>query len=126
MATDGPLHREYLDAGWALNDLASGRVPLVDEVVAAVAFAFSLKVSEILGASRTKQFVLPRQVAVYLARELCRRSWPELGREMGRDYSALIVAHRKVAALIATDHRLAEVVTKLRALLTEEVTEAAE
>jgi chromosomal replication initiator protein len=90
----------------------------VSGIVRRVAAAFGVGEKELLGASRLRRVLVPRQVAMYLARELCGLSLPRLGAAFGgRDHTTVLHACRKVEADLAADDRLAGVVRQLRAEL---------
>ncbi|MEC7537535.1 MAG: helix-turn-helix domain-containing protein, partial [Pseudomonadota bacterium] len=60
----------------------------------------------------------PRQIAMYLAKQLTARSLPEIGRKFGgRDHTTVMHAVRKVEELKATDNGFSEDVELLRRML---------
>jgi chromosomal replication initiator protein len=64
--------------------------------------------------------VLPRQVAMYLAKTLTLRSLPEIGRRFGgRDHTTVLHAVRKIESLVGNDNVLAEEIELLKRLLQE-------
>ena len=70
----------------------------------AVANYFKIKVLELRGLSRYRRISVPRQIAMYLIRKLCRLSYPDIGQRFGRkDHSSVITACRKTEQRIATD-----------------------
>jgi chromosomal replication initiator protein len=75
---------------------------------------FSLSLEELLSSSRTPRIAWPRQIAMYLARELTGESLPAIGRHFGgRDHTTVLHAWRRTTKRIATDHSAREVVEKL-------------
>lgn len=67
-----------------------------------VADYYKIKVSDIKSEKRLKNFVLPRQIAIYLCRELTKASYPEIGEKFGgKDHSTVIYAVKKIGALIS-------------------------
>ena len=67
---------------------------------------------------RTKTIAYPRQIAMYLSRELTEYSLPKIGYEFGgRDHTTVIHAHEKISALMKTDKQLKQDVKKIRAVL---------
>ena len=54
------------------------------------------KVEDLKGKKRTKSIVEPRQIAMYLARELTNSSLPKLGTEFGKDHSTVLHAYDKI------------------------------
>ncbi len=89
--------------------------PSVAAIVKRVALAFGVSEKELLGPSRLRRVLAPRQVAMYLARELTKLSLPRIGTAFGgRDHTTVLHACRKVAADAAEDERLAGTVRQLR------------
>ena len=94
------------------------RPPKVEEIQRVVARHFRVSVSDMVSARRTKNVVIPRQVAMYLAKTMTPRSLPEVGRRFGnRDHTTVLHAVRKVEELITTDKQMAEDIETLKRLL---------
>ena len=111
----GELTREVLDG---LYPFAQARVrhgpPSVDEIKVAACARFDLTAEELLSSSRRPRVAWPRQVAMYLARELTGESLPAIGRQFGgRDHTTVLYAHRRTAARIAKDTPARDAVEKL-------------
>ena len=65
---------------------------------------FGVSKQDLVGASRTKAFAYPRQVAMYLCREMTDESLPKIGRAFGgRDHSTVMHANSKISKLINND-----------------------
>ena len=65
---------------------------------------FGVAKQDLIGASRTKAFAYPRQVAMYLCREMTDESLPKIGKAFGgRDHSTVMHATSKIANLINSD-----------------------
>lgn len=76
---------------------------------------FGLSAEELLSASRTARVTWPRQVAMYLARELTAESLPAIGRHFGgRDHTTVLHALRRTEAKIIADSSSREAVDTLR------------
>ncbi len=76
----------------------------VEDIQKAVASHYSIKISDITSSSRLKQFTLPRQVAMYLAKQLTRLSFPEIGRKFGgRDHTTVLHSVKKIEAALNAD-----------------------
>ncbi len=89
--------------------------PLLDRITRTVAGAFRVKVKDLLGASRLRTVLIPRQVAMYLGREVAKLPLKVIGRHFGgRDHTTVMNAVRKIEAAIATDVELAGRVRELR------------
>jgi chromosomal replication initiator protein len=80
-----------------------------ERIVALVAEQFGIKAEALFGQRRTRSVALPRQVAMYLLRQLTELSLVDIGRVFGgRDHSTVIYACEKVGAMVATDNDFAE------------------
>jgi chromosomal replication initiator protein len=104
-----------------LTDLfpAGGGEVRIDVIQEAVARHFSITLDELVGEKRTKRVVMPRQVAMYLSRELTDASLPTIGRAFGgRDHTTVIYAVQKVAKQMADGGDLYEAVQALTNSLT--------
>ncbi len=81
-----------------------------------VAERFSLSLEELCGDRRSQNIVYPRQVAMYLSRELTDSSLPKIGREFGgRDHTTVIHATTKISRLIREDRSVYNLVQELTA-----------
>ena len=77
---------------------------------------FSLSLEELCGDKRSQNIVYPRQVAMYLSRELTDSSLPKIGKEFGgRDHTTVIHATSKIARLIREDRSVYNLVQELTA-----------
>jgi chromosomal replication initiator protein len=104
----------------ALHDLlrSNERRVTIDEIQKRVAEHFNVKMAEMTSSRRARVVARPRQVAMYLAKQLTSRSLPEIGRKFGgRDHTTVMHAVRKIEELRATDRTLAEDVELLRRML---------
>jgi chromosomal replication initiator protein len=91
----------------------------VHDILEAVSEHFHVSYVDLISDRRTKKIVRPRQVAMYLARELTTRSLPEIGRSMGgKDHTTVIHGVRKIEQLIAEGHAISADVAALRERLT--------
>ncbi len=103
-----------------LHDLlrANERRVTIDEIQKRVAEHFNIKLAEMTSSRRARVVARPRQVAMYLAKQLTSRSLPEIGRKFGgRDHTTVIHAVKKIEELIEIDSALAEDVELLRRML---------
>ncbi|HPU50482.1 MAG TPA: chromosomal replication initiator protein DnaA [Burkholderiaceae bacterium] len=88
------LAKEALEDLLALNR----RQISVEFIQKAVADFFKIKVAEMYSKRRHAHIVLPRQIAMYLAKELTQKSLPEIGEAFGgRDHTTVLHAMRKIA-----------------------------
>jgi chromosomal replication initiator protein len=89
--------------------------PRIQQVVAA---HFGLKTSELKSARRTRAIAFPRQVAMFLCRELTESSLPEIGRHFGgKDHTTVLHACGKIARLEENDEQVARHLWQLRQVL---------
>jgi chromosomal replication initiator protein len=66
-----------------------------------VADHYKIKLSDLKSERRLKTFVIPRQMAIYLCRELTKASYPEIGDKFGgKDHSTVIYAVKKINSII--------------------------
>ncbi|WP_207460357.1 chromosomal replication initiator protein DnaA [Azospirillum sp. SYSU D00513] len=103
-----------------LHDLlrANDRRVTIDEIQKRVAEHYNIRVADMHSARRARAVARPRQVAMYLAKQLTARSLPEIGRKFGgRDHTTVMHAVKKVDELRATDPAFAEDVELLRRML---------
>jgi chromosomal replication initiator protein len=91
----------------------------IGEIQAAVGEHFGVSRQELLSTSRNARIAWPRQLAMYLVRELTSESLPAIGRHFGgRDHTTVMHACRRTSARIDDDDAVREAVEKLRATLT--------
>ncbi len=103
-----------------LHDLlrANDRRVTIEEIQKRVAEHFNVRIADMHSARRARAVARPRQIAMYLAKQLTSRSLPEIGRKFGgRDHTTVMHAVRKVEELRATDAGFAEDVELLRRML---------
>ena len=91
----------------------------VEEILKRVSSHFNIKISDIKSPKRLKAVVLPRQIAMYLSRQLTSSSYPEIGdRFGGKDHSTIIHAIRKIEKLMEEDFQLSSTIENLKKELT--------
>jgi len=103
-----------------LHDLlrANDRRVTIDEIQKRVAEHFNIKIADMSSARRARAVARPRQVAMYLAKQLTARSLPEIGRKFGgRDHTTVMHAVRRIEELRAADTSFAEDVDLLKRML---------
>jgi len=90
----------------------------IQEIQKKVAEHWNIRVSEMSSARRSRNIARPRQVAMYLAKQLTSKSLPDIGRHFGdRDHTTVMHAVSRVTALMAADAAFAEDVELLRRML---------
>ena len=103
-----------------LHDLlkANDRRVTIEEIQKKVAEHFNIKLSEMFSPRRARSVARPRQIAMYLSKQLTTRSLPEIGRRFGnRDHTTVMHAVRKVEELRSLDATIDEDVELLRRML---------
>ncbi|MEC8768814.1 MAG: helix-turn-helix domain-containing protein, partial [Pseudomonadota bacterium] len=94
-----------------LRDLlrASERRISIDQIQRKVADYYNVRMGDMLSARRSRAVARPRQIAMYLSKQLTTRSLPEIGRKFGgRDHTTVIHAVRKVESLRESDPSIEE------------------
>jgi chromosomal replication initiator protein len=98
------------------REQAAASRPSIGRILQQVGSCFQVDPQHMLTTSRARRTLLPRQVTMYLARELTALSLEEIGAYFGgRDHSTVLHACRKVAAALSQDAALAATVRELRA-----------
>jgi chromosomal replication initiator protein len=88
----------------------------VEQIQQTVVERFSMSMQELTGDRRSQSIVYPRQVAMYLCRELTDSSLPKIGKKFGgRDHTTVIHATSKIAKLIREDRNVYNLVQELTA-----------
>ncbi|HVO15984.1 MAG TPA: chromosomal replication initiator protein DnaA [Alphaproteobacteria bacterium] len=103
-----------------LHDLlrASDRHITIEEIQKRVAEHYNIRISDMHSARRARAVARPRQVAMYLSKQLTARSLPEIGRKFGgRDHTTVMHAVKKVEELRSIDASFAEDIDLLRRML---------
>ena len=113
------LANEVLDRLYPRSTFSPRQGPRsVSEIQAAACEHFGVSSQELLSSSRTPRIAWPRQVAMYLARELTSESLPAIGRHFGgRNHTTVLHAWRRTGARIADDDTARHAVEKLRLTL---------
>ena len=90
----------------------------IDKVQKAVASFFNISVADLKSKRRLQAIVVPRQIAMYIARECCNSSFPEIGTFFGnKDHSTVIHAVNKVKKMVEKDPEQQRVVRSIKYLL---------
>jgi chromosomal replication initiator protein len=103
-----------------LHDIlkAHDRRVTIEEIQKKVAEHWSMRLTDMSSARRARAVARPRQVAMYLAKQLTSRSLPEIGRKFGnRDHTTVMHAVSRVTELMERDAGFAEDVELLRRML---------
>ncbi len=103
-----------------LRDLlrANDRRVTIDEIQKKVAEYYSIRLSDMHSPRRARTVARPRQVAMYLCKQLTSRSLPEIGRKFGgRDHTTVLHAVKKVEELMVTEKTMCEDIELLSRML---------
>ena len=97
---------------------ASDRKVTIEEIQRKVAEYYNVRLADLIGPKRVRTIARPRQVAMYLSKQLTTRSLPDIGRRFGgRDHTTIMHGVKKVEELMAVDSQLADDLQMLRRLL---------
>lgn len=113
--TNGEINEDL--ANEALKDIISNSKPKLvtpDMIKDIVAQYYNIKVEEFNAKKRNKSIVLPRQIAMFLCREMTDLSLPRIGEEFGRDHTTIIHAFEKISSEIKIDSQLKSVIEEIR------------
>lgn len=87
----------------------------IEDILKAVANHFNIKINDIRSPKRLKTLVQPRQVAMYLSRQLTSCSYPEIGSRFGgKDHSTIIYAVNKIEKQLEDDFQLRATVNSIK------------
>ncbi|GEN34694.1 chromosomal replication initiator protein DnaA [Aneurinibacillus danicus] len=101
----------------ALKDIIPSNKPRIINIAViqqVVGEFFNLKLEDFKAKKRTKSVAFPRQIAMYLSRELTDYSLPKIGEEFGgRDHTTVIHAHEKITQALQSDRQLQTTIQEL-------------
>ena len=93
----------------------------IEEIQKAVASHYGLKIADLKSAKRLKALVLPRQVAMYLSRQLTSASYPDIGERFGgKDHSTIIHAIKKIEKALPEDLQLRGALNAIKTSLSQQ------
>ncbi|GAB3054058.1 chromosomal replication initiator protein DnaA [Virgibacillus ainsalahensis] len=102
----------------ALKDIIPSSTPKVITIAGiqeSVGEKYNVRLEDFIAKKRTKSIAFPRQIAMYLSRELTDFSLPKIGEEFGgRDHTTVIHAHEKIAKLLENDTALNREIEELK------------
>ena len=105
-------------AAEALKDIIPSSQPKVITIEAIqemVGEKYNVRLEDFAAKKRTKQVAFPRQIAMFLSRELTDFSLPKIGEEFGgRDHTTVIHAHEKISKMLAEDQNLQRELDELK------------
>ncbi|WP_296426055.1 chromosomal replication initiator protein DnaA [Yoonia sp.] len=99
---------------------ASDRKVTVEEIQRKVSEHYNIRLSDMIGPKRVRNYARPRQMAMYLAKHMTSRSLPEIGRRFGgRDHTTVMHGVRRIEELKVIDSQIADDLELLRRALEE-------
>ncbi|WP_040615756.1 chromosomal replication initiator protein DnaA [Oceanicola granulosus] len=97
---------------------ASDRKITIDEIQRKVSEHYNIRLSDLIGPRRMRSYARPRQIAMWLSKQLTNRSLPEIGKRFGgRDHTTIMHGVRKIDELRQTDSAISEDLEMLRRTL---------
>jgi len=86
----------------------------IEEIIKSVGSKLNVKIADIKAHNKNKNFVLARQISMYLARKLTNLSFPDIGQKIGgRDHSTVIYANKKISQLVETSADIKKIVSDI-------------
>ncbi|ASB86589.1 chromosomal replication initiator protein DnaA [Bacillus sonorensis] len=105
-------------AAEALKDIIPSSKPkiiTIKDIQRVVGQQFNIKLEDFKAKKRTKSVAFPRQIAMYLSREMTDSSLPKIGEEFGgRDHTTVIHAHEKISKLLSDDEQLQQQIKEIK------------
>ncbi|TXL63396.1 chromosomal replication initiator protein DnaA [Cerasibacillus terrae] len=105
----------------ALKDIIPSKKPKIittQHIMEVVGEKYNVKIEEFIAKKRTKSIAFPRQIAMYLSRELTDLSLPKIGDEFGgRDHTTVLHAHDKISKLLVDDTVLTKEIEEIKETL---------
>ncbi len=90
----------------------------VDEIMKTVAAKFNIRIADLKSHKKNKNLVIPRQIAMYLARKLTSHSFPDIGAKIGgKDHSTVIYANNKIKDLLEKDSKIETAIKEIEETL---------
>ena len=92
----------------AIKDMymdSSHNLPTASLIISEVSRFYSIEEPLLRGRLKSNNVVMPRQIAMYLIREMTHQSYKAIGNEFGRDHTTVISSLQKVEALIAKNDK---------------------
>jgi chromosomal replication initiator protein len=87
----------------------------VKQVITHVSDFFEIKIEDLMGNSRKKELVVPRQITMYLLREEGKCSYPTIGQELGnRDHTTAMHAYEKIRKAVEEDEKIRQDINLIR------------
>jgi chromosomal replication initiator protein len=113
--TNGEINETLAEE--ALKDIITSIKPKIvsaNTIKEAVGSYFNLNIEDFNAKKRNKSVVYPRQIAMYLCREITDLSLPKIGEEFGRDHTTIMHAYEKISNDIKIDPNLKSIIEDLK------------
>ncbi len=113
--TNGEINEDLTNE--ALKDIISNSKPKLvtpSAIKDVVGQYYSIKIEDFNAKKRNKSIVLPRQIAMFLCRELTDLSLPRIGEEFGRDHTTIMHAYEKISTDLKINSQLKSVLEELK------------
>jgi chromosomal replication initiator protein len=91
--------------------------PTLRDIEAAACVRFGLTVEQLRGPRKCRGIVRPRQIVMYLAREMTPLSYPRIGAHFHRDHTTVLSGERRIRELIEVKPKVAAYVREVRAMI---------
>tara|TARA_Y100001970_G_scaffold290308_1_gene423639 strand:+ start:1127 stop:2521 length:1395 start_codon:yes stop_codon:yes gene_type:complete len=125
VVTFSRIHKKALSISDCKNILKDvfnqAKIITVDKIQNTVSNFFNISLNEMLSQRRSRPLARPRQIAMYLAKQLTTRSLPEIGRRFAnRDHTTVIHAVKTIKRLSEKDDEMKRNISHIRGLILEE------
>ncbi len=91
------------------------QIPTPEIIIKEVSKYYQVEPSTLVGKNRSKETVIPRQIAIYLVREITNMSYPDIGKHFGgRDHTTAMHAHKKMEAEMEKQDSLNKIIKDIR------------
>lgn len=118
-------HTQHIDQAYALQLLADlikdkpTRILSIETIQDFIADYFKIKKSDLLSQKRNTQFAFPRQIAMYLCRELINESYPQIANAFGKkDHTTILHAYDKISKKIEKDLETKRLIDEIKEQIT--------
>ena len=93
-------------------------IPNPEKIIRETAKYFSLKPEDLKGNSRSREIAIPRQISMYLLRQLTNLSLNDIGKELGRNHTTALSSIRKIEEMMRTDSEITGVIRDITSNIT--------
>ena len=87
------------------------------QIIKAVAEFFNISIEDVMSHNRRKEVVEPRQIAMYLLRDILEFSYPYIGKKMGKDHTTAIHSYEKINQEINKNQSLNQKILMIKDLI---------